>query len=185
MCPKEIKEDKELAIIETAIGMIRQGGYNSFSFRQIADAIGIKSSSVHYHFATKEDLIVAVTQYYTKSFIEHLQDPSELLSRGDDPIAIYVSAFRNELVQDNGMCLCGVLGAEANELSGLIRDETRTFFNRNIEWLQKAYQLKGVAQDLVYKKALQTISCLEGAMIICNVGNDLKLFDLSTEHLLD
>ena len=184
MCTSKMKQDKELAILETAIGMIRQGGYNCFSFRNIATAIGVKSSSVHYHFATKEDLIVAVTKHYTKIFFESLEDPKTLISKGEDPIATYIAAFRRELDADQGMCLCGVLGAEANELSELILDETRTFFSRNVDWLKKAYLLKGVDEKDVYKKSLQAISCLEGAMLICNANGDLSVFDLSTEHLL-
>jgi TetR/AcrR family transcriptional repressor of nem operon len=40
-------QDKEAAILKVTESMIRDGGYNSFSFRSIADAVGIKSSSVH------------------------------------------------------------------------------------------------------------------------------------------
>jgi len=58
---------REHAILEVAQEMVRQGGYNNFSFRNIATAVGIKSSSVHYHFSTKEDLGVAVAKYYTES----------------------------------------------------------------------------------------------------------------------
>ena len=183
--PLRMKQDKELAILETAIEMIRQGGYNCFSFRNIATAVGIKSSSVHYHFATKEDLIVAVTRHYTEKFLAALEEPKTLLSKGHDPISMYVSAFRRELALDQGMCLCGVLGAEANDLSELIVAETRAFFDRNVAWLEQAYLLKGVDEGSVYKNALQAISCLEGAMLICNASGDLSVFDLSTEHLLD
>ncbi len=180
-----MKQDKELAILETAIDMIRQGGYNCFSFRNIATAVGIKSSSVHYHFPTKDDLIVAVTKHYTEKFLGALGSPDMSMNNGVDPIACYVAAFRHELVEDQGMCLCGVLGAEASDLSELIVNETRAFFKRNVEWLEKAYALKGVDKNMTYRKALQTISCLEGAMLICNASDDMSIFDLSTEHLLN
>ena len=52
--------------------MIRQGGYHGFSFRNIADAVGIKSSSVHYHFETKEKLGIATTKRYADNFIQRL-----------------------------------------------------------------------------------------------------------------
>ena len=67
-----MKQDKELAILETTEEMVRQGGYNSFSFRNIASVVGIKSSSVHYYFNTKEDLGVAVTKFYTDKFLNAL-----------------------------------------------------------------------------------------------------------------
>lgn len=141
--------------------MIRQGGYNCFSFRNIATVIGIKSSSVHYHFATKEGLIVAVTKHYTEKFLTALGEPSELIAEGIDPLNTYVSAFRDELVADQGMCLCGVLGAEANELSELILEEARTFFKLNIEWLERAYQLKGCTRMMCIKKHCKLCQALK------------------------
>ena len=59
-------------IIDSAIRMIRAGGYHSFSFRQIAAELGIKSASIHYHFPTKEDLGVALTKRYTENFVASL-----------------------------------------------------------------------------------------------------------------
>jgi TetR/AcrR family transcriptional regulator, transcriptional repressor for nem operon len=48
------------AIMDAAELRMRGGGFNGFSFREIADDVGIKSSSVHYHFPTKEKLAAAV-----------------------------------------------------------------------------------------------------------------------------
>jgi len=119
--------------------MVRQGGYNSFSFRSIATAVGIKSSSVHYHFSTKEDLGVAVAKFYTDNFMNMLGDPADMLALKRDPIEQYTKIFRNEVREGNGMCLCGMLGAESKILPERVMIETRQFFQRNIEWLENAY----------------------------------------------
>lgn len=39
-------------------------GFNGFSFQTIADALGIKKASLHYHFASKEELGIALLQEY-------------------------------------------------------------------------------------------------------------------------
>ena len=54
------KNATKTKIMDTAEGFIVQGGYNAFSFRDIAEAVGIKSASVHYHYPTKADLVSAV-----------------------------------------------------------------------------------------------------------------------------
>ena len=104
--------DTEQSILNTTEDMIRQGGYNGFSFRNIADAIGIKSSSVHYHFETKEKLAVATTKRYTENFITSLGDPEQLKANGVNPVVYYIGAFRDAIISDKGMCLCGILGTE-------------------------------------------------------------------------
>ena len=49
-------------ILHVAAGLFRHRGYERTSVRQIADALGIKSGSLFYHFATKEELLVAVME---------------------------------------------------------------------------------------------------------------------------
>lgn len=63
---------KKEQLLDIAEGMIRLGGYNSVSFRTLAEMAGIKSASVHYHFPTKEDLGSALAERYTDKFLSAL-----------------------------------------------------------------------------------------------------------------
>ena len=177
-----MNDDRELAILQVAEEMVRRGGYNSFSFRNIATQVGIKSSSVHYHFSTKEDLGVAVAKYYTDKFLATLGSPQELVAAAKDPVKVYIKAFRQELHADNGMCLCGMLGAETSSLPKRVLEETRQFFTRNIDWLEEAYSAVGQKSNC-RNKAIQTISLLEGAMLTSHVLSDAKAFDIATKLL--
>ena len=49
-------------ILQVAAGLFRHRGYERTSVRQIADALGIKSGSLFYHFASKEEILVAVME---------------------------------------------------------------------------------------------------------------------------
>ena len=176
--------DTEQLILNTTEDMIRQGGYNGFSFRNIADTIGIKSSSVHYHFETKEKLGVAAAKRYTEKFLQSLGQPEKIKNQGVNPVVHYIDAFRGAIVSDKGMCLCGILGTEANMLPSSIVDELNNFFNKNVDWLEQAYlQINFSAEDAKIK-ALQTLSLLEGAMLICTSKKDISFFDLSTQSLI-
>ncbi|MFT5578547.1 MAG: TetR/AcrR family transcriptional repressor of nem operon, partial [Paraglaciecola psychrophila] len=62
-------------LLKVAQLKVRSGGYNSFSFRELAAEVGIKSASVHYHFPTKSDLGAAVAHQYTDEFLKALGDP--------------------------------------------------------------------------------------------------------------
>ena len=54
--------DVKTAILDAAERRMQIGGFGGFSFREIAADVGIKSSSVHYHFPTKENLAAAVCE---------------------------------------------------------------------------------------------------------------------------
>ncbi len=56
-------------ILRLAAQWLQQRGYHGFSFGQIAAALEIRSSAVHYHFATKEALVTAVFAAYREHFI--------------------------------------------------------------------------------------------------------------------
>ena len=47
---------KEDEILEVGQELIQTVGYDGFSYRDIADRVGIKSASVHYYFPAKTDL---------------------------------------------------------------------------------------------------------------------------------
>ena len=59
---------KALEIMSTAQELIQNKGYNGFSFRDVADAVGIKSASIHYHFPTKSDLVKEIAANYRAAF---------------------------------------------------------------------------------------------------------------------
>lgn len=54
-------ETREL-IMKTALEMFSQKGYAAVSMRDIAGAVGIRASSLYYHFKSKQDIFDAVVQ---------------------------------------------------------------------------------------------------------------------------
>lgn len=170
-------------ILKVTVELIRQGGYNGFSFREIAKAVGIKSSSVHYHFPTKEILGAEVAKHYTQRFMDTLGNPQSIASEGQDPIRVYVSVFKRALTQDKRMCLCGLLGAEIDGLPPAVVVETQNFFNQNLRWLEEAFAITDTPEN-AKQQASATLSLLEGAMITSNVLKDIELFDHAAAMVL-
>ena len=87
-------------ILDVAEALIRTSGFNGFSTRDVADAVGIKAASVHYHFPTKADIGVAVTERYTDRFLEALGDPHGFERDARAAVTLYVDSFRRALVRD-------------------------------------------------------------------------------------
>lgn len=164
-------------ILDASEAMIRQLGFNGFSTRDVAEAVGIKAASVHYHFPTKADIGVAVTERYTHRFLHDLGDPAAFDGDVKKVISRYVASFRHALVRDEKLCLCAVLGAEIGSLPKDVGSTARVFFERNIEWLKVAFTACSLTDAKARSQANHLLSSLEGAMIISKTMADDGVFE--------
>src|SRR3712207_3217233 len=57
-------------ILRTAAELFAQRGFNAVGMRAIADAVGMRSSSLYYHFPSKMDILHAIALDATKAFVE-------------------------------------------------------------------------------------------------------------------
>jgi len=67
------KVETSLVVLEAAKKMVRQNGYSKLSTRDVAAAAGVPLSQIHYHFGSKQGMVLAL--------FEHLN--SQLLDRQD------------------------------------------------------------------------------------------------------
>src|ERR1700676_80825 len=118
--------DVKTAIIDAAERRMQLGGFGGFSFREIAADVGIKSSSVHYHFPTKDELAAAVIRRWAE-YTSELVDKE--LERDRDPVRVWTKAFRGTAYSKAHMCPCTVLGAASQDLPEPVAKEVKGFFN--------------------------------------------------------
>jgi len=165
--------DVKTAIIDAAERRMQLGGFGGFSFREIAADVGIKSSSVHYHFPTKEDLAAAVIRRWaeeTSKFID------EELEKDPDPVRVWTNAFRCTALSEGRMCPCTVLGAAAQDLPAEVAREVKGFFKMCLDKL--------VAEGLSPSNAAEVLSTITGALVVANALGDSAAYDRATGDLL-
>jgi len=165
--------DTKAAIINAAERRIQRGGLGGFSFREIAADVGVKSSSVHYHFPTKDDLAAAVIRRWAE-YTSQLVDKE--LEKDPDPVRVWTKAFRGTAYSKAHMCPCTVLGAASQDLPAPVAKEVKAFF--------KMCQDKLVAQGLSPGKAAEVLSIITGALVVANALGDTAEYDRATRDLL-
>ncbi len=172
---------KATEILDAAERFARRAGYNGFSFRDVAAEVGIKSASVHYHFPTKGDLGAALARRYSDRFFERLGDASDLAHPSHTLVERFAGLFRESLVENDPMCLCGMFGAEIAALPEQVGAEVRSFFGHCIDWLAAAHARasRGLVshQTPPREQALTLLATLEGALILARTLKDADIFD--------
>ncbi len=170
--------DTREAIMGAARSMVQAEGYNALSFRDLATAVGVKSASVHYHFPTKGDLGEALARRYTEELEGFL---AELSASTDDFATLmrrYVAVFRQPLVNENRMCLWGIMAAEHEALPTEVRAELDRFVAANVKWLAGLLAAHGEGAE---DRATAIFAAIEGAQLVAHGRRDVKVFDATIE----
>ena len=160
---------KALDILHAARTLMMDRGFNGFSFRDVAATVGIKSASIHYHYATKADLAEATARAYRLTF-KDLVDQIDAVSAAEK-LRAYGAMFVMTLRDQGQVCLGGMLAADVASLPQQVRAEVAQFFAEQNGWIenvvregQASGQFRPDLDAAVFAKMF--ISGLEGAMMV-------------------
>lgn len=157
-------------ILAAAERRARSCGYNGFSFRDLADEVGIRSASIHYHFPTKADLGLALVRRYTQRTADILGDPGALsVIAAEQRVA---DLFREALASHDRMCLCGILGAERDVLPPALETAVADYFRMLLAFLEEAG-----GKTTVPGRPVAFLARLEGALILARTLRDRQVFE--------
>ena len=100
-------------VLDLAETLIQTRGYSAFSYQDIADALGIRKASIHYHFPSKTDLGLAVVDRYAERFGAALDAIAADTKQSSLAMLDHYAAPYLELAKTpDKVCLCGALAGE-------------------------------------------------------------------------
>ena len=175
-------------ILDIAERLVQMRGFNAFSYADVAKAVGIRKASLHYHFATKADLGLALVDRYRRTFLGALRaidtEFPGSLKRLDRYVDIYASVLRKKR-----MCMCGMLATDAVTLPKPVRDSVAGFFEENVGWLTRVLDHGRRHRELRFEGTPESmatffVSSLEGAMLVAYGSGSYERFDGAARRLL-
>lgn len=176
--------DRKTELLDTAENLVRRRGFQGMSFADVAQEIGIKTASIHYHFPGKAALGAALMERYAEVFAAKLE---ELAQSGVTPaaqLAGLVAQYRAALQGGETMCLCVALSINRDTLAEPIIREMTAFRQMVLGWLTELYAQSEVNADISSDaRAAATLALLEGAQLIAHTQKDMACFDLATAGL--
>ncbi len=178
-------------IRETAHDFIAERGYFGFSYADIAEAVGIRKASIHHHFPSKVDLVVATLMEYRAKLVEAA---GSLDSNVTDPLQrlkLYVQHWA-ECVKNNNrpICIAALLSAELPALPEEIQTEVRLHFTYLVSWV-KATLKDGVRHNNIHLQnsaeveAQSFVALVHGAMISARALGSTEIFTSITKSALE
>ena len=176
-------------ILDCAQSLIVAGGYNGFSYADIAEVVGIRKARIHHHFPGKVDLVRTLVARYRAQSVAGL----ETLRAEADPLTQLRSylGYWEACITDASapFCVCALLASQLPVLPGEVSLEVRAHFRSLSTWLATVLE-QGAQQGLLQlagspqQEAEIFMAAVHGAMLSARAYGDPASFGVVTTGLL-
>lgn len=180
--------DTKTQLLDSAERAVRERGYDGFSYADIAQEVGIRKASIHYHYPAKSDLALALIQRYRKALQVLLEDISERGKDAGSKLQAYLKFYRSAMANGDTVCLCVAFAISRDNLANPVLAELNQFHDDSIQWLAKIYaeaiedgSISGVLNP--NHEAASTLALVEGAHLIARSAKNMKRFDSAIKQL--
>lgn len=178
-------------LVEAARDLFLFQGYNGTGVAEIVKRAGVRPGSLYYFFPTKEDLLVAVLEWYRDNIYDGLL--KYVWERVDDPIErIFgiLDGYRQilELYNYDMGCPIGNLALELSNSHPKIRDLIQVNFQQWMDAIKECLdRAEGRLPANLDKEALAThiLVTMEGAVMLARSWRSIDTFDQAISQLRD
>lgn len=178
-------------ILKCARELITAGGYNSFSYADIARVVGIRNASIHHHFPTKAELVQVLVARYREEAAQGLAALERNLPDPAEALGAYVGYWRGCLMDGSApFCVCALLAGEIPVLPEAVVREVRAHFAGLSAWLgamleRGAREGRLTLTDPAETEAQALMAVIHGGMLSARAFGDPALFGRAVQPCLD
>lgn len=177
-------------ILASARSFIVAGGYNAFSYADIAAVVGIRKASIHHHFPTKADLVRTLVRQYREQADHGLRAMSARVADPAEVLRLY-AAYWGRCIEDGSLpfCVCALLACELPTLPPEVALEVSAHFQTLSAWLTEVIE-RGVksgrlrTDSTAAVEANKVMATVHGAMLSVRATADPTLFATIVEPTL-
>ena len=171
-------------ILQLGEKLLKEKGINAFSYHDISSALGVKNAAIHYHYGSKEDLLLAIIEDSRMRFGRMAKrvattDQANVWHGLEAFIDIYISNIEN----NRQICLFGSLGSDFFTISHRGQEDLKKFSERILTWLGEIltegrnlgeFEFDGNAGT----RAFMICSMLTGGLQLSRISGKKDFYDL-------
>jgi len=177
-------------LVAEASRLIVNAGYNGFSYADLAEHLGIRKASIHHHFPSKVDLVVAVVEQQRTQIRDQIAALEAGAPDAMTQLLAYLDYWKRCIGDQSApFCLAGVLAAELPGLPAEVGVAVHGHFNDLARWLERLLAL-GVRQGTLRLENPPEIAAqffqttIYGAMLMARAYGDPAKFALVVDAFL-
>lgn len=169
-------------ILACARSLIVAGGYNGFSYADIADMVGIRKPSIHHHFPSKAELVTVLVARYREEAQAGIASLEQAIADPLEQLRAYIGYWKACIGDASApFCICALLAGEIPVLPEAVTQEIRAYFRFLSGWLASVFE-RGVSEGSMVLGASARIEAetfmatVHGAMLSARAYCDTGIF---------
>ncbi len=162
--------DTKTAILLIAKELMKQVGYNAFSYADIAKQLNIKNAAIHYHFPAKEDLLSGVIDTYIDDYI--LLDKQLRLSGLTPTIKLkkFIERYA-QLIQQKNICIIGSVASDYNTLPLSVKEKVTDLVKMVLNMVEKTLKDGKTSGEFIFSESPK----IKSLLIMTNLAAGVQL----------
>ncbi len=177
-------------LLTHAEALARSRGIDAFSYADLAAATGIRKASVHYHFATKADLTLALIEDYAARIADRLNQIEAQSAAASGALRDFLQLYHDALGTGDSLCLCVAFSAATDSLPEASVTRVEAFRKDVTAWLNA--QFNRARQDGSVRalsdpaqEAAALFALVEGAQLVARAARNPDRFTDAVAHFSD
>jgi TetR/AcrR family transcriptional repressor of nem operon len=169
-------------ILACARSLIVSGGYNGFSYADVASMVGIRKPSIHHHFPSKAELVTTLVTRYREAAEEGIANLERAIPGPLDQLRAYIGYWKACIGDASApFCVCALLANELPVLPEEVALQIRAYFRFLSGWLTRVLE-RGVEQGVISLtdtpriEAEAFMATVHGAMLSARAYGDTGIF---------
>ncbi|MGW6778486.1 TetR/AcrR family transcriptional regulator [Brucella pseudogrignonensis] len=178
-------------ILACAKTLILKGGYNGFSYADIAAVVLIRKASIHHHFPSKVDLVSALIARHHAETRAGFMRLEAAIAAPDEQLRAYTHYWRDCIEgEQTPFCVCALLASELPVLPEPLIVAIKAYFKSLSGWLTTVL-IRGQATGRIRLQQSPQIEAetfmagVHGAMLSARAYGEPRMFSQITEPLLE
>ncbi|TBX18676.1 hypothetical protein TK43_16475 [Roseovarius sp. JS7-11] len=177
-------------LLTHAEALARSRGIDAFSYADLAAATGIRKASVHYHFATKADLTLALIEDYAARVADRLNQIEAQSAAASGALRDFLQLYHDALGTGDSLCLCVAFSAATDSLPEASVTRVEAFRNDVTAWLNAQFdraRQDGSVRALSdpAQEAAALFALVEGAQLVARAARNPDRFTDAVAHFSD
>ena len=173
--------DTATQLLDSAQDLVQEKGYNAFSYKDLAQAVNIRTASIHYHFPAKADLGQALVERYRAGLEQALADIDGRRSSSQAKLKAFIGLYR-ETGSRGAICLCGSLASDHQTLPVEVKKAVAAYLERSEEWIARTVSAGVREGEFTFsgkpkEAAASLMAGLQGGLIIARARGGTSVLD--------